>query len=300
MITDQAAKLRAMVAEMERNAPPSRAVGQRTGCARTLAVTSGKGGVGKTNLSLNLAIAVSRLGHRVVLLDADFGLANVDVLANLRTRYNISHVIDGSRNIIDIVTEGPEGVLVVPGASGLSELADLGEDQRERLIAQLDYLGTMADLLIIDTAAGISQNVLRFLAAADEIVVLVTPEPTSIIDSYATVKVLTREADYGYIHLVVNMVSGRKEADAVAGHFMRVARDFLRVPVNYAGYVLRDPALEDAVRRRTPLLLQHPKSQAAACVAQVLRGLGVRRISERSKGDGFFRKFFSAFSRSRQ
>ena len=307
MIADQATKLRRMAADVaesvaeaetvQKSASPRVASPKRHSSARTIAVTSGKGGVGKSNISLNLAISAARLGHRVVVMDADFGLANVDVLANVRSRYNLSHLINGSHGIMDILSEGPEGVRIIPGASGLAGLADMTETQRDRLLAQMEQIDTMADLLIIDTAAGISRNVINFLSAADDVLVVATPEPTSIIDSYATVKVLSQEADYGYIHLALNMVSGREEAEAVSAHFLRVANDFLKVSVNYAGYVERDEALESAVRSRVPLLVQHPNSTASQNMAALLRGLGVHKRSERDGRDGFFRRFFSFLSK---
>lgn len=162
MITDQATKLRLLAQSL-------------TPRARTIAVTSGKGGVGKSNIALNMAIASARLGHKVTLVDADLGLANIDVLTDLRARYNISHVISGRKNIIDVVADGPGGIKIIPGASGLPGLADLKDDVRERLIAQLEYVETSSDLVIVDTGAGIGRDVMDFLAAADDVVVVTTP-----------------------------------------------------------------------------------------------------------------------------
>jgi flagellar biosynthesis protein FlhG len=283
VITDQATKLRMMVDAL-------------TPHARTITVTSGKGGVGKSNIALNMAIAAARLGHRVTLVDADLGLANIDVLTDLRARYNISHVITGRKSIVEIVADGPGGIKVIPGASGLPGLADLADDVRERLIAQLEYLESSADLVIVDTGAGVSRNVMDFVAAADDVVVVATPEPTSITDAYAAIKVLSREADYGNVFVLMNMVSGGGEAGRIANQIIRVSRDFLGLCVEYAGYIVRDEAVEASVRSRRPFILAYPGSPASRCLRKTLDALEIqRRKGERRKKSGFFRRLFRRF-----
>jgi len=267
--------------------------------ARTIAVTSGKGGVGKSNIALNLAISAAKLGHRVTLVDADLGLANIDVLTDLRPRYNISHVITGRKNLIDIVAEGPGGIKIIPGASGLPGLADLPDAVRERLIAQLEYLESAADIVIVDTGAGLSRSVMDFVAAADDVVVVATPEPTSITDAYATIKVLSREADYGNVYILMNMVAGSGEAARIANQIIRVSKDFLGLCVSYAGYVVRDDAVEASVRSRRPFVLAYPGCQAAHCLRKTLDILEIqRRKSDRRKKGGFFRRLFGKFRSS--
>ncbi len=282
MIADQASKLRMMVQAASR--------------ARTIAVTSGKGGVGKSNIALNLSIAAARLGHKVTLIDADLGLANIDVLADLKTRYNISHVISGRKNIIEIVAEGPGGIRIIPGASGLPDLADMPEGKRERLIAQLDYLESEADIVFVDTGAGINRNVIDFAVAADDVLVVSTPEPTSITDAYATIKVLSREADYGNVWVLMNMVSGTGEARRIADQIARVSRDFLGMCVGCAGHVVRDDAVEAAVRSRRPFMLAYPGCQASGCLRKSLKILDIGRCAEKRRGGGgFFRRLFGRF-----
>jgi len=283
VITDQATKLRMMVESLTMH-------------ARTIAVTSGKGGVGKSNIALNMAIASARLGYKVTLIDADLGLANIDVLMDLRARYNLSHVIAGRRNIVEIVAEGPGGIKVIPGASGLPGLADLTDDVRERLIAQLEYVESKSDLVVVDTGAGVSRNVIDFVAAADDAVVVATPEPTSITDAYATIKVLSREADYGNVYVLMNMVSGPGEAARIGNQIIRVCKDFLGLYVESAGYIVRDEAVEASVRSRRPFMLAYPGSQASHCLRKTLDILQIqRRKGERRKKSGFFRRLFRRF-----
>ncbi len=283
LITDQATKLRLLAQSCIAR-------------ARTIAVTSGKGGVGKSNIALNMAIAAAKLGHRVTLVDADLGLANIDVLADLKTRYNIAHVISGRKNIVEIIADGPAGIKVIPGASGLASLADLPEDRRERLVAQLEYLESTADLVFVDTGAGINRNVIDFAAAADDALVLATPEPTSIMDAYATIKVLSRQADYGNVHILMNMVSGGSEAERIANQIIRVSKDFLGMCVEPAGYVVRDDAVEAAVRSRRPFMLAYPGSHASCCLRKSLKMLDIKHNAKRlSENKGFFRRLFGRF-----
>src|SRR5438128_1314990 len=194
---------------------------------RVLAVASGKGGVGKTNLTVNLAIALAREGKRAVVLDGDLGLANVDVLLGIHPRYTLQHVMSGQRSLGEVMVAAPGGIWVVPGASGLEELADMSEEQRQYLIGALGELDGRVDVLLIDTAAGVSREVSAFLEAAPEVIVVTTPEPAAITDAYALIKVASAASDGGpTLRLVVNQANDVGEAVGVARKLQTVARQF--------------------------------------------------------------------------
>ena len=280
MIVDQATNLRALVKEAGMS-------------ARVLAVTSGKGGVGKTSVAVNLAIACARLGRRVTLVDFDLGPANVDVMMGIEPVYNLSHVVMGKRKVKDVTVDA-EGIRVVPGASGLWELANLGETAREELIRSLQTLEQDAELLIIDTGAGISRNVVRAAAAADEVLVLSTPEPTSIMDAYATVKMISREPGHGRMRVIVNMAEGREEAERVSRTLADVSRQFLSVQVDRLGYIPRDEHVGAAARKRIPFGVLFPNAPASVAVRGLGRMIVNGRAAEPPRQEGFFRRVFRA------
>jgi len=258
---------------------------------QTIAITSGKGGVGKTNLAVNLAVVLASMKRRVVLLDADMGLANDDILCNVQPRYNLAHVVAGQKTLAEVITPVPAGFSLVAGASGLSRMADLSETDRRRLMSELETLQEVADVLIIDTGAGIGRNVLAFTATADHVVVVTTPEPTAITDAYACLKVLVRCGTAATMSLMVNQARSRDEAKAVHERVSGVCRQFLKANVIFAGFVLADPAVQDSVRRRMPFVLAHPKSAAAQCMLAWANRMdsSVEVQSAAPKG-GFFRR----------
>lgn len=224
------------------------------GALRTIAVASGKGGVGKTNIVVNLAVALARRGKRVIVLDADLGLANVDTLLGLHPRATLRHVLLGECELGDVLVPGPAGIQVVPAASGFEELTRLSEVQALHLLGQFDRLEGTFDVLLIDTAAGISSNVLLFSVAAQETLVVLTPEPTSLTDAYALVKVLsTRYAERSF-GVLVNMVRDAQEATRTFAHLAQVADRFLRVDLHYQGWLPWDRQLTEAVRRQRTML----------------------------------------------
>jgi flagellar biosynthesis protein FlhG len=266
--------------------------------ARVLAVTSGKGGVGKTNVSCNVAIALAQLKKRVVLVDLDLGLANADILLDLTPRWNLSSVISGRRRVEDIVIAGPAGVRVVPGASGVERLANLNETERAMLLASLQELCGGADFVIFDTGAGISRNTTAFLAAADDVVVVTTPEPTAVVDAYAVIKLLALESDRGAVHALINMAASREEAERVANGIVLTANKLMNAYVARLGYILHDAHVGAAVRQRRSFLLASPACAASACVRSVAErlasGAEARAPLERP---GFVRRLFSVFGR---
>lgn len=236
--------------------------------ARVLVVTSGKGGVGKTNLSVAIALALSP-GRRVVLLDADLGLANVDVLLGVQAPRNLADVIAGRCDMVDALASGPGGLSVLAGASGIPRMADLGEAERQTLFHHLDGLQHWADVLVIDTGAGISRNVIAFAACADDVIVVTTPEPTAMIDAYATIKMIHREESHGRVRLVVNQAASAKEGERVARGVAQTCRRFLAIQVDLLGIVPSDPHVPEAVRRQKSFYLESPGCAAAAAVREV-------------------------------
>ncbi len=265
-------------------------VGDRA-VACVLAVTSGKGGVGKTNIATNLALCMAASEKRVLLLDADISLGNLDLLLNIRSKYNISHVINGAKRVEDIIQLGPLGLQIICGASGLDQLADISESEQHRLLQHLSGLQHASDTIVIDTAAGISNSVVSFCLAADHVLVVTTPEVTAMTDAYGMIKVLVRKRFDGPISVVVNMAQSIAEGRSIYQRLADVAARFLRVDLYYAGVLLKDERLCAAVRSRQPVVLAYPKSQIASSfntLAARLGGIDCRRAD----GGTFFRRVF--------
>ena len=252
-LDDQASRLRELVRQARRT--------------RTIAIASGKGGVGKTNVALGLSILLSASGNRVALVDADLALANLDVLANVQVRGNLSHVIAGHRSLADVLIDLPSGVQLVPGASGLSKVADLSEFQRAKLLDDLTALEAENDVIVVDCGAGIGPDVLQFAAGADNLLVITTPEPTAITDSYAVIKVMSQRRYAGHVSLLVNFAASRHEGRMTHQRIASVAREFLGVTVYDAGFILTDPKVGQAVCKREPFVLAYPRCPASRCLA---------------------------------
>ena len=230
---------------------------------QVVAVTGGKGGVGKTNVSVNLGVAMSQLGRRVTLLDADLGLANVDVLLGLKPRRNLKDVLDGSCSLRDVLVEGPKGMRVVPAASGLQEMVQLGPHEHAGLIGAFSEIAHQMDVLIIDTAAGISNEVVSFLCAAQEVLLVVCNEPTSITDAYALIKVLNQRYGLERVRVVANMVRSDEDGDAVYAKLLNVTDRFLDISLLYAGSIHYDDHLKRAVQKQRSVVELYPTSQVS-------------------------------------
>jgi flagellar biosynthesis protein FlhG len=259
--------------------------------ARVIAVTSGKGGVGKTSTSVNLGIALAAHDKRVIILDADLGLANVEVLLGLNSLYNLQHVIDGEKSIMEILVKGPGGIEIVPGSSGLAKMADLNASQRQNILNGLRELQDEADFIIIDTMAGIGQNVTSFVAAADEILLVTTPEPSALIDAYAMVKTVFARRENAVFRLMINMVANQQQAFAVMTHLSRVVQQYLGKSLLYVGYIVRDPHVSQGVMQTHPFLLRFPDSPASKCVEDLAVRLLNQKVQLETQRTGFFRRF---------
>jgi flagellar biosynthesis protein FlhG len=236
---------------------------------RTVAVVSGKGGVGKSNVVANLGVAMAQMGASVLVLDADLGQANQDVLLGVHPRADLLSVLRGDCALADIVIEGPAGVRLVPAGSGDPLLADVDDVRRERLFREIGALAADADLVLIDTASGASRQVAGFALAARELVLITTPEPTSYADAYGLLKVLARQGLAGEPGLLVNLSSSVEDAEEVAHRLASVARRFLRLNVHMLGHVPLDPALPQAVKRQEPVVLSHPNSPSARALTRL-------------------------------
>jgi flagellar biosynthesis protein FlhG len=236
-------------------------------------VTSGKGGVGKTNVVANLAASLTQLGQRVVVLDADFGLANIDVLLGLTPRYHLGHVLYGKKKLAEIMLEGPHGLRIIPASSGLQRLAELTLEQRNYLVKSFGDLEGDTDYLLIDTAAGISSNVLHFLLSVPEVVVVSAPEPTAIVDAYAVIKIILAEEPAKMIRMLINSVVDEEESRDVFRQINSVVRRFLNREVTYLGHVERDPHLVRAVRSQLLVTHSFPAAPSSRCFRQLAESL---------------------------
>lgn len=227
---------------------------------QTVAVTGGKGGVGKTSVAVNLATASAQIGRKVMLLDGDLGLANVDVLLGLSPRYTLSHVLSGERSLEEIIVEAPQGFSVVPAASGVATMANLGVAESVGLVRSFSTLGQKLDLLIVDTAAGISHSVLQFAQATQHVVVVICDEPASMTDAYALVKVLSRNHGVTRFRVLANMTRSNGEGNALFDKFERVASRFLDVTLEYVGEIPDDTTMRRAIREQRPVTDAYPAS----------------------------------------
>lgn len=276
MIADQAQTLRGLMRQRAATNQPTDLQAQkpeRSALAHALAISSGKGGVGKSTIAVNLAIMLSRMGRKVALLDADMGTANADVMCNVMPVHTLAHVVAGRRAIEEIVVQAPGDFSLIPGASGLAQMAALSADERDRLVQQFARLEEAYDVLLIDTGAGIGPNVLGWLAAADRSLIVTTPDPTSITDAYAVIKTAHRQRPNFDVRLLVNQAGDQDEARQVYTRVASVCRKFLDLDVIYAGFMLRDEAVSQSVRSRQPFALgdrQTPATLALSALAHRL------------------------------
>jgi len=260
---DQAEKLRKMV--REQNTPRR--------VSRVITVTSGKGGVGKSSLSVNLAIALSRLGNRVIIFDADFGLANIEVMLGVRPKYNLADLMFRGKTLTDIINAGPENIGFISGGSGIQELTNLTRDQIIYLIQKLVELDELADIILIDTGAGISDSVMEFIAASSEVLLVATPEPTSLTDAYALLKTLNRRTDISLKDTTIKMVANRidkyDDGKELYNKLNLVVSKFLNIKLEYMGAILKEDYVSKALMKQKPVMMLYPNSQFAKSVSAI-------------------------------
>ncbi len=248
---------------------------------QTIAISSGKGGVGKTNVVANLAISLQRRGRRVLVFDADLGLSNIDVLLGLAPKYNIQHLLRGEKSLEEVLIKGPEGILILPASSGIEELTRLNEFQRLRILDEFERFNLPIDYLLIDTGAGISSNVTFFCIAAQEIIIVITPEPTSLTDAYALIKVLHTRYQEKNFRVLVNSARGADEAIQSYRRLQMVTERFLNISLDYLGYIPSDQAVRRAVRSQDAVVVRSPESPSASA----FDNLAIRIINDSLRGE---------------
>ena len=282
---DQAEELKELMQGSDKKS--SSGAGHKT---RIIAVTSGKGGVGKTNISVNMAIAYAQLGKKVILIDGDLGMANVNVLLNIVPQFNLMQVINKQKSMQEIILDTEFGIRFIAGANGFSKIANLTTDELDYFAEQFSQLGN-ADIIIIDTGAGIAENVLRFVA--DEVYVVTTPEPTAITDAYGMIKIITTELIDREINikLLVNRVHSADEGKRISDRIINIVAQFLNYKIDYIGFVYDDPAVTQSVIRQKPFMVVNPTSKPAQCVKHIV---GRIEKTENSGSEGvstFLKKF---------
>ena len=279
---DQAEQLRNII---KKQSPPKK-------LARVITVTSGKGGVGKSNLSVNLGIQMSRLGKRVIILDADFGLANVEVMLGIRPRYSLADLMFKGKELQEIITKGPENIGFISGGSGIHELINITRSQILFLTQKLYELDQMADVIIIDTGAGISDSVLEFVTASSEVLLIVTPEPTSITDAYALLKTLNRKGDFSpdntAIKMIANRVEKMEEGEALFNKLNVVVTRYLKIPFTFLGSIPQDSQLSRSVMQQKPVTIQEPGAKSSQAFEELAAKLMNRDIPEKKRGMAAF------------
>ena len=261
---------------------------------KIITVTSGKGGVGKTNFTVNLSISLSKLGKKVIIFDADMGMSNVDILLGLNSRGSIFDIINDNKDLDDVVLDTPYGIQVVPGGSGLSNIEDLTSEQRQIFLSKIDQIDDV-DYIIIDTGAGISKSVLSFISCAQEVFFVTTPEPTSITDAYSLLKATSNFNIRKSAKIIVNKSSNVNEAKATFNRINSVVNNFLDMDLEFAGYILDDRNVVNCVKKQSPFTIEYPNSNASKCINSISRNI-VNSKTEGESASKLFKKIFSMFN----
>ena len=284
---EQAQELRALLGTESRNDR-----NEKTHKTRIIAITSGKGGVGKTNLAVNMSIAYAQLGKKVILIDGDLGMANVNVLLNIVPQYNLMQVINGQKTMSEIILDTEFGIKFIAGANGFSTIANLTVEELDHFASEFSALSN-ADIIIIDTGAGIANNVLQFVAAADEVYVVTTPEPTAITDAYGIIKIITTELVNRDINLklLVNRVHSADEGKRISDRIINIVAQFLNYKVEYIGFVYDDPVVQASVIRQKPFMIVNPASKPAVCLKHIVGRIEKTEVSSNSGVASFLKKF---------
>jgi flagellar biosynthesis protein FlhG len=278
LLEDQADRLRRLK-QAERNHQTGRQKRGGSGALR-IAVTSGKGGVGKSNFALNCAVALALMRQKVLLIDADTNLANLDILIGMNTRFNLSDVIAGEKFMREIIMPGPGGIDILPGSSGVLEMLELDLQVQRRLVETFSELEQEYNFILIDTGAGLTPSILSYVSAADEVALITNQEPTSIADAYAMIKVVTHRNPTLPIRLMVNLAPSQEAALDVYDRINLVAQNYLNLPVEFLGYMPRDPNVPAAVARQAPFVLAYPRTPASVAIRMMARQLLHRKGGE--------------------
>lgn len=262
--------------------------------AKIFSISSGKGGVGKTNFAINFAIALRNLGNEVLILDADIGLSNVEILSGTDIKHNISDVIFSDKKLKDILSQGPEGIKIISGGSGLKELTLLNKENFPKIINFLNELELLFDYIIIDTGAGISAGVIDFILVSDEVFVISTPDPTSIMDAYVLMKSLNLKKYDGEINVVSNFVQNKAEGFNVFNKLDNASEQFLKMEINYSGYILEDKIVNTAVRNQIPFIIANPNRKISRQINNM--AMNISSINkEKEKSESFGQRILKLF-----
>lgn len=292
---DQATRLRQLVGdktEYKTLVTEDNSASLRAG-AKVLAVTSGKGGVGKTNITVNLAIALKRAGKKVLVIDADLGMANVDVVLGSRSHKHLLNLLEDGVELNNVLINGPYGVKYISGGSGIEKAIDFSMEQRQLLMQKLAACGSQADIILLDTGAGLGKNVMDFVLAADEVLLITTPEPTALTDAYAMMKAYSMYAKEKNLRLIINRVYDEQESKDVAAKLKQTAERFLQMPIDCLGYVYEDSAVMRSVRQQTPFLVANANCTAAKCIEALAASLLYGREMTVKRGwKGFLQEIF--------
>lgn len=302
--TDQAAKLRSLqgyimnIDNTEVNQEKTTTIAKKP-LTRVIVITSGKGGVGKTTFSVNFSILLSKFGKKVLLMDGDLGLANVNVILGIVPEHNIYEVFKGKKRIKDIISSTHYGIDFIAGANGISQLANLTDEQREMFLKDMESLEGY-DFLIIDTGAGVGQNVLGFVKSADEVFIITTPEPTAITDAYGMIKSIVVNKTEKKINLIVNQVETAIEAKRIADRLIEISAQFLKAEVENLGFIYKEDLVQKSIRNQRPFVISYPNSKSSGCILHITkRILNVKDDEVSGVGiGGFFNKFFEIFQNS--
>ncbi|OWR27862.1 cobyrinic acid a,c-diamide synthase [Saccharibacillus sp. O23] len=269
-MSDQAAALRELISTLRTDPSKQTDSSEPPGkTAHVIAVTSGKGGVGKSNFTLNFALELQKLGKKVLVFDADIGMANIDVLMGVRSQYNLFHLLKREKSMSEIIQSGPNSLPYIAGGSGMTELFSLSEEDLLYFTRQIEDIAHDMDYILFDTGAGLSKETIRFITASDECIVVTTPEPTAITDAYALVKVVHDLEHAALFRLVVNRASDRREAQQTADKIRLVAEKFLHLDIPILGHVSDDPHVSQAVKKQTPFSIRFPNSQASKDIQEL-------------------------------
>lgn len=257
-MNDQAAKLRKLMSQSNnRNSYSSHKENNK---AKIISISSGKGGVGKTSFAINFSISLKHLGYEIAIIDADIGLSNIEILLGININYSISDIIFSNKSIFDIMVTGPEGIKIISGGSGFKEFKLFEEDNFLRLIEEIEKLQSIVDYIIIDTGAGISETVIDFIMTTEQVILVCTPDPTSLMDSYILIKSLLNSGFSGKIKLISNLVSNRKQGLEIFGKLQSTIKNFLKFKINYLGYIEKSCIASNAIQKQVPFIISNPNS----------------------------------------
>ena len=268
---------------------------ERNNKARIITVTSGKGGVGKSNFVVNLGMSLVKRGKKVLIFDADIGMGNDDVLMGIYPKNNVLDLINGKITIDEAIIEGPYGIKLLPGGSGLNNIEDIDEIKRRIFLSKIEELEGF-DYIFIDTGAGISRSVLAFIACCDEVILVTTPEPTSLTDGYSLIKAMNHFNIKNKASIVVNKVLEKEEGERTFLKFKSAVNKFLKVDVNFLGYIYEDKKLILSVRKQTPFIIEYPKCDASICIESISDKILNSNNDSSIGAKGLFRKLFNIFS----